>query len=196
MYITWKKKILLPWRCPRVPNPKPPPANHGYRNYSTHSTHSCHQEPGVSGPVCRPHHTGHVLKGSVKVTTPRLCNCGSPFLLSLIGSLVCSISHHARGFWSQFPPFLFPLQVISISPPLFTSCLINLCLIYINLFTPAFISRSPLLRVRVRVWRRSQGKREHILAKINSPRCHFTSRTCTRTVKCKLKNNVRGAALL
>lgn len=100
-----------------MPNPKPPLANHGYRNYSTHSTHSCHQEPGVSGPVCRPHHTGHVLKGSVKVTTPRLCNCGSPFLLSLIGSLVCSISHHARGFWSQFPPFLFPLQVISISPP-------------------------------------------------------------------------------
>lgn len=126
--------------------PKPPLANHGYRNYSTHSTHSCHQEPGVSGPVCRPHHTGHVLKGSVKVTTPRLCNCGSAFLLSLIGLLVCSISHHARGFGPNFHLFFFS-SPSNLNFPSFTSRLINLCLIYINLFTPAFISRSPLLQV-------------------------------------------------
>lgn len=100
MYIAWKSLVL--WKHPRVPNPKPLVANRGWRNYSTHSPYSCHQDPGVTGPVCSPHHTSHVLKGPIKVMTPGVCNCGSASLLSLIGLLVCFPSFFF--FCSRFVP--------------------------------------------------------------------------------------------
>lgn len=81
--ISHEKNLVLR-KHPCVPNPKPLVANHGWRNYSIHSPYSCHQEPGVTGPVCNPHHTSRVLKDSIRLMMSRVCNCGSASLLSHI----------------------------------------------------------------------------------------------------------------
>lgn len=192
MYITWKNLVL--WKHTRVPNPKPLVANRGWRNCSTHSPYSCHQEPGVTGPVCSPHHTGHVLKGPIKVMTPGVCNCGSASLLSLIGLLVCfpSFFFFLLKVCSQFLPH--SLNILTCS--LFTSYLIILFLISIALSTPSFMSLSPPCECEYVCLTVFSGKM----------RAHFGQNQLTQEslygpylyehCKCKLKNNVCGAALL
>lgn len=179
------ENILVLWKHPAVPNPKPLVAKRGCRNYSTHSQQSCHQEPGATGPVCSAHHTGLVLKASLWHMTPRVCNCGSAFFCFL--SLVCfAFFLLLKVRWSLV--YLRHILTHSFSP--FTPYLIILFPSSSTLITLSFFSLILLCEsvcMCVCAWPYSQEKREPILAKINSPRSHFTTRALMSPVNASWK---------
>lgn len=124
----------------------------------------------------RPRRSSHALKASVKLMTAGLCSCGSTLSVGLL----------------DVPPFALFL------PHSRPECSRSFSVHFISyhfICSHHSVFGSVAASVITCIGPYSRGTRGPILAKINSPRSHFTAGALI-SCKRKLKNNVCSAALL